>query len=290
MATEKLKIINPYDSYEMLPQKEAGGNKGNDFLEAVKSLQVGFGSKVLRIDRDGLWLGAEDFASAPFSVDMEGNLVATSLDLSGFLQVGDALSDIGLGNITGTYIANGTINTAKLNATAINGMTITGALVRTSSSGRRVQLNKDTNTLQIFDSAGNVRAESYENGFEFSTASETTAGRIFIESTFNNLQIQAVSSNLLLTAVGDVLFAPDNGGIQGFFSSTGLHLNDELDMNGNDIDMDGGNINYVNGMLFRARTSNPVIAGQFQYYNSGGTQRFQCQVGTFKGSVDLSAI
>jgi hypothetical protein len=242
MATEKFKIIDPYDSYEMVPQQEAGGNKGNVFLEAVKSLQVGFGSKVLRIDRDGLWLGAEDFASAPFSVDMEGNLVATSLDLSGFLEVGEALGDIGAGNITGTYIANGTINTSKLNANAINGMTITGALIRTSSSGSRVQLNDSTNTLQIFDSSGNVRAESFENGWEFSTASETTAGRIFIEPTFNNLQIQAVSSNLLLTAIGDVLFAPDNGGIQGYFDTFGFHLNDKLDMNGNDIDMEGGDI------------------------------------------------
>ena len=242
MATEKFKIIDPYDSYEMVPQQEAGGNKGNDFLEAVKSLQVGFGSKVLRIDRDGLWLGAEDFASAPFSVDMEGNLVATSLDLSGFLEVGEALGDIGAGNITGTYIANGTINTSKLNANAINGMTITGALIRTSSSGSRVQLNDSTNTLQIFDSSGNVRAESFENGWEFSTASETTAGRIFIEPTFNNLQIQAVSSNLLLTAIGDVLFAPDNGGIQGYFSSTGLHLNGDLDMNSNGIDASDGTL------------------------------------------------
>jgi hypothetical protein len=228
------------------------------------------------------WAGSTNPALAPFRVYENGNVVANNLSLSGYLQTGDAENDV----------KNTLSRLSDLDSDlgSITAGTITGALIRTSSSGSRVQLNDSTNTLQIFDSSGNVRAESYANGWEFSTESEVTAGRIFIESTFNNLQIQAVSSNLLLTAIGDVLFAPDNGGIQGYFSSTGLHLNDSLDLNGNAINMDGGTINDIYGLYFEARTSNPVLAGQFQYYDSGGTQRFQCKAGSFEGSVDLSAI
>jgi len=91
---ENIKIINPYEDYEVPQMEQADGVYGNDLLGRVQSLQVGFGTKVLRIDRDGLWMGSEDFATAPFSVDMDGNMSATSLDLSDYLQVGEALDDL----------------------------------------------------------------------------------------------------------------------------------------------------------------------------------------------------
>lgn len=151
MATD-FKIIDPYENYDIVPQSDADGVKGNDFLNAVKSLQVGFGNQVLRVDRQGLWLGNADFTSAPFKVDMSGNATATSFSISGYVPVGGALADVGVGNITGTYIASGSITTAKLSATAIDGMTITGARVRTSSGSTRVQMNESTNALEVYQS------------------------------------------------------------------------------------------------------------------------------------------
>lgn len=59
-----------------LPIKEGIG--GLDYLNNVMALQIGQGSKVLRSDESGLWLGGSRFADAPFSVDMEGNLHAES--------------------------------------------------------------------------------------------------------------------------------------------------------------------------------------------------------------------
>ena len=47
--------------------------KEPQYLESVRTLQVGFGSKVLRADERGIWLGGEDPTTAPFSVDMDGN-------------------------------------------------------------------------------------------------------------------------------------------------------------------------------------------------------------------------
>ena len=88
-------------------------------LTNIQTLQAGAGSRVMRADEDGLWLGAEKFVDAPFKVDMSGNLIASSVTLSGYIAVGGALADVGAGNITGTYIADGTITTAKLQANII---------------------------------------------------------------------------------------------------------------------------------------------------------------------------
>lgn len=52
-------------------------------LTNTAALQIGSGSRVFRGDQSGIWLGAAKFIDAPFSVDMDGNLVATSADFSG---------------------------------------------------------------------------------------------------------------------------------------------------------------------------------------------------------------
>lgn len=65
-----------------------------------------------------------------------------------------------IGQITGTQIANGSISTPKLTATAIDGMTITGALIRTAAAGRRVQADStDYDRVQFFSGvAGETQA------------------------------------------------------------------------------------------------------------------------------------
>lgn len=126
-------------------------------------------------------------------------------------------------------------NLGTITAGTITGVTITGGTVRTSSSGARVQMLSSTNTLQILDSGGTVRAESYSNGWQFNNSVGSASGRIFIESTFQNLTIQAVSSDLFLTSISDIAFAPNNGAIKAFFDATGLNMNDDIDMNNNEI-------------------------------------------------------
>jgi len=65
-----------------LPEKPQGIG-GSQYLDNISAMQVGYGSKVFRGDRSGIWLGASKFTDAPFSVDMEGNVIATSADFSG---------------------------------------------------------------------------------------------------------------------------------------------------------------------------------------------------------------
>lgn len=60
------------------------------------------------------------------------------------------------GSVGPTLIENGAITTGKLNATAIDGMTITGPLIRTAASGERMQF--DAFGLRAFNSLGAVTA------------------------------------------------------------------------------------------------------------------------------------
>lgn len=58
-------------------------------LENIDTLQVGRGSKTLKTDQRGLWLGAEQYADAPFRVDMDGNLYASVADLVNRINIGE---------------------------------------------------------------------------------------------------------------------------------------------------------------------------------------------------------
>lgn len=265
--SEKIKIINPYDDVEYIDLEPE--DSGED-LTRVRSLQVGFGSRVLRIDRQGLWLGSENFATAPFSVDMDGNMVATSLDLSGYLQVGEALADVGIGNITGTYIASGAITTAKLSATAIDGMTITGALIRTSSSGGRVVLDDTTDSLMVYDTGGNKRLALDQDELTFYNAAEVLMGTFYSSS--NYVAINTASG----ASLGLIFFA--NGTQKAAITSAGLNMNDDIIMNGNDILMnDTGDITGLRRLdFYTGNSTNPSVEGRMVYHASSTS--FRCRV------------
>lgn len=154
--------------------------------------------------------------------------------------------------VSGEIIAlSGTIGGWTIGATTLTGGGVTldssgiveGGIVRTSSSGQRVQMLDSTNTMQILDSGGTVRAESYSNGWEFNTTGGSTAGRIFIESSFNNLQIQAVASDLFLTSIDDIAFAPGNGSVSMF-----------IDGSTDDVVVSSGDVDIVTGDLIIGNT------------------------------------
>lgn len=98
-------------------------DQGRKFSK-VTELQVGFGSRVFRMDRQGLWLGAEKFEDAPFSVDMEGNVV-------------------------GVTFAGAVLTGVTINGSEINGGTITGSLFRTAEDGVRIEIDSPTDQNEI---------------------------------------------------------------------------------------------------------------------------------------------
>lgn len=283
---DTIKIIDPYQNYEMVPQEPASNVYGNDLLESVKSLQVGFGSKVLRIDRDGLWLGAEKFASAPFRVDMLGNITATSLSLP-YVPIGGALADVGVGNITGTYISSGAITTAKLSATAIDGMTITGARVRTSSGTSRVQLNESTNALEVYSSS--VKRVVLDNDeITFYNSSANQRGGITANTT--EVELYALNGgNLVLSQEGSLytIVFNVNATQKGYFSTAGLTLDDDLNMSNNEI----LNVRCIN-FQHRAISNTALdVAGMMANSDAGGVDKFVGRPGdgSWTGSFDMTA-
>jgi hypothetical protein len=71
-------IIDAFNDIESKGLPQASDIAGQQYLDNVLSMSVGSGSNVLHADQSGLWLGANKFVDAPFSVDMLGALLAKS--------------------------------------------------------------------------------------------------------------------------------------------------------------------------------------------------------------------
>lgn len=59
------------------------------------TIEVGAGSKTMKMDERGMWMGASDFSQAPFRVDMDGNfyLYSSSTD-GGYIKISADLTQI----------------------------------------------------------------------------------------------------------------------------------------------------------------------------------------------------
>ena len=144
---------------EVEPQNE-------EYLNNVKNLQVGQGSKVFRMDRRGFWLGAEEPASAPFTVDMDGNVTLTSITtLTGFTD--QDLTSVSLptngirvdsngiygrksGATTFSIDTNGdAFFEGDIDASNITGTTITGGTIQTATTGLRLVMDGDNNAYEF---------------------------------------------------------------------------------------------------------------------------------------------
>jgi len=315
----EMNIIDPYDSYEMLPLEGTPENYGSSLLNTVSSLQVGFGSKVLRIDRDGLWMGAEDFSSAPFSVDMDGNMTATSLDLSNYLQVGQSLADIQalIGDLSGINDDLGTITAGN-----IVGITITGGTIQTSTSGARVvisgasdniiiydasakRMELDKDSLTFYDSSGSLTSTLHSDG----EALDVDVGEDgFLNVNFNN---NTTISGIACTETGgnDVVFyAGGLSNVNAMFLGANIALEGNITPSSDlvydigtssyymdnvyvddlyvddDIIMGGGtsgNINGIGDLFLLGQTSSPTATGQLRYYSSGGIYGLRMKIPGF---------
>lgn len=103
------------------PIGETGNINGLDYLDNVSAIRIGAGTKSFKADESGIWLGAKKFVDAPFSVDMDGNIIATTLALGGYMSKTDTGQ-----SFTGSF----TLGTANI--------TIDGA-------NKRIVINDGTN-------------------------------------------------------------------------------------------------------------------------------------------------
>lgn len=207
-------------------------------------------------------------------------------------------------NIAANSITANEIQTNTITSLTLTSGTITGALVRTSSGSKRVQMNESTNALEVYlSSVKRMALDGDELTFFNSSGNErggitANATEVYISALDGgNLHLEAEGSlyGVLVYAAGVQVAA---------FTTAGLSMNDHITMNDFDINgvdeitmtgtasainMASGNINDLDELFFIENTGNPGTAGQMHYYNSGGSQEFQCKAGTFVGSIDLTA-
>ena len=81
-----VKAFNDVDDKKLIQSEDV---HGSEVLDNIAKMQVGFGTKAFKADESGIWLGANKWADAPFRVDMEGNVVASSATFSQYATDSD---------------------------------------------------------------------------------------------------------------------------------------------------------------------------------------------------------
>ena len=122
----------------------------SNIYSAHGAIAIGNGTNVFRADQSGIWLGAKEFSTAPFKVDMQGNVTMTTATITGYVATGGAAADVNAGvtsivgskiNITGdTTFAAGYNPTDKVDE-------VGGNYVSTSTAAAaKVKIFPDANT------------------------------------------------------------------------------------------------------------------------------------------------
>ncbi len=143
-------------------------SQGDQQISNVNSLSVGAGANMMGADQNGLFLGGSNFNSAPFSVDMNGNLTATNFALNGNQIVAGSITatQIATGTITatqisGSYVYAGSISANQINAGTLNANYIYGGTLTLGGSGNGYGI------INILNGSGTVGIIEYNSGILF---------------------------------------------------------------------------------------------------------------------------
>ena len=69
------RILDPFFNVEYRPLPV---NDDVLFPKNIREIQSGFGSKAFKVDSQGIWLGANKYADAPFRISMDGVIFVKS--------------------------------------------------------------------------------------------------------------------------------------------------------------------------------------------------------------------
>lgn len=150
-------------------------------IQHFKELTAGAGSNVFKVNKDGMFLGATAFASAPFRVNYNGAVVASNITITGGSISGAIVSGLGAGSL--------------LN---IQGWTFSGVFSATDSdtiawTSGTITLGDGTTFSISAGNTGNISALTY---IYLDTAVSTTV----LQTTTTSGT--AVGANKILVAVG----------------------------------------------------------------------------------------
>lgn len=234
----------------------------------------------------GIWLGNKNFASAPFSVDLQGNVKASTLKVAGAILIGGAAADINShsttvsGNkITGASITSSQIANSTITGSNISGSTITGSNIAASTITAGL-INVSTLSA-ISANIGTVTAGAI-NGLTVTGGTVQTASsgqRVVLSGSSNDLeffnsagtQIGSVSSHTVSTLVFMDIINPATNGIVNIQASGSNGAMTFLVNGGNGISVSSTNVGI---------TGNTAITGNLSVT---GTKPFDIFHPTRKG-------
>lgn len=182
-------------------------------LNSVQTLQVGTGAQAFHTDQQGQWQGATKFADAPFSVDMDGNMIASSLTATGYIAVGGAAGDVNSG---ATTISGGKITTNSIAADRI----VTGDLV----VGTNVGLGTAQTSGQVTTIVGNTVTTGFVNALNVtanSVAAENITGTYI---TGKVVRTAASGARVELNGSDNRLSIYSSGALAGYIQQYSGHL------------------------------------------------------------------
>ena len=116
-----------------IPKYSDSPYKGSTGVRGFRELKVGAGNDIMKANAEGLFLGADNFTDAPFSVDYDGKMTAISGTFSG---------DTSWANVQdGTYT---------------NALNVGDGNVKIDGANKRIIINDGTNDRVLigYDSGG----------------------------------------------------------------------------------------------------------------------------------------
>jgi hypothetical protein len=170
---------------------------GSGTMPGGTAFNVGGRNGITMQGGTGLWAGGQNLTTAPFSVDLSGNLIATSATIKG--------------NITA-------------------GSTIVGAAFQTSTTGQRITINESSNDEVLFyNSLGNVVGVLYANSVNMLLANQpsgtalwsVTGTTSFGGGGNSGISIGAGTAALNVVSSGYSEFVGSNLQVDGNLSCTG---------------------------------------------------------------------
>jgi hypothetical protein len=181
--------VNYFNDVENKPLDTSPTTQNGTVLTNVPAISAGAKDQVFKFDdKEGIWLGGEKFADAPFSVTMNGLMTSSGAVIGGYVEDGGAAADI---NANVTTINGGKITTNTIEAAAIK----TGVLI----VGTNVGLGTAQDSSGVTTIVGNTVTTSFVNALNVNAA--TVSASISISSpTINGGSITIGSSNNVFKA------------------------------------------------------------------------------------------
>jgi hypothetical protein len=213
----------------------------------LSAIAVGNGSKVFRGDQSGIWLGAEQFTDAPFSVDMEGNVVAKSADFS---SAGYTKVNIFKQTSIPTSVATGDL---WFDTDDGNKLYRAGSVGADQITAGEWELVQDSNTAQ-------TTANSKIKVFAQNTApTSVTIGDIWYKTNDNNKPYVAESVGADEIVAGEWVLINDLRAADALLKAgTSQTLTGNFNLNDSNVLIDGAN----SRILINDGTNNRIVIGE----------------------------